>query len=36
MDGFDQLKIQNSYTMKNKSDKEKTEVQIYASKSIDL
>lgn len=26
MDGFDQLKIQNSYTIKNKSDKEKIKV----------
>lgn len=33
---MDQLKIQNSYTMKNKSDKEKTKVEIYATKSVDL
>lgn len=33
---MDQLKIQNSYTMKSKSDKEKTKVEIYATKSVDL
>lgn len=35
MDESDQLKTQNSYTMKNKSDKERKKVEIYVTKSVD-